>query len=110
MRLAELEGQLYRYAGDKTFTPVKTVAEADSVMFLCPACFAANNGSVGTHSIRVDFASKGVPADVAIRNANDQPVWWNATGAGLGDLTLTPSIQLLHDCQWHGFVTNGDAK
>jgi hypothetical protein len=110
VKLAELEPQLYRYAGEKTFTPVETVAEADSVMFLCPACFLANAGAVGTHSVRVDFAGKAVPAEVAIRNGQGQPVWWNASGNDVSDLTLSPSILLLHDCKWHGFVTNGEIR
>jgi hypothetical protein len=107
MKLAELEGQLYRYVGDKTFKEVKKLADADSVMFLCPKCFAANGGAQGTHSIRVDFAGKGVPAEVCIRNSQGQPVWWNASGDDISNLTLTPSILLLHDCAWHGFVTSG---
>jgi hypothetical protein len=108
VKLTELEPHLYRYGGDKSFTSVETVAEADSVMFLCPKCFEANNGPVGTHGIRIDFAGKGVPAEVAIHNSEGQPVWWNASGNDVRDLTLTPSILLLHDCEWHGFVTNGE--
>jgi hypothetical protein len=107
MKLTDLEPQLYRYAGDKSFASVETVAEADSVMFLCPACFAKNAGPIGTHRIRVDFAGKGVPAEVALHNSQGRPVWWNASGNDVRDLTLTPSILLLHDCEWHGFVTNG---
>lgn len=107
MRLSELEPQLYRYIGDKTFKPVTTVVRADCVMFLCPKCFTANNGPVGTHSIRVDFAGKGVPEDVCIHNAEGKDVWWNVTGKDVSDITLTPSIQLIGGCAWHGFVTAG---
>ena len=108
MRLVDLEGQLYRYAGEKTFSPVNTVEEADSVMFLCPKCYADNNGPVGTHSIRVDFAGKNVPEDVCMHNGEGNAVWWNASGTNINDLTLTPSIQILKCCGWHGWVTNGE--
>jgi hypothetical protein len=109
VKLSDLEGQLYRYSGEKTFSPVNTLAEADSVMFLCPACFAKNSGPIGTHGIRVDFEGRSVPDEYCIRNSEGNPVRWNATGTSIGDLSLTPSILLLHDCAWHGFVTNGDA-
>jgi len=108
MRLTDLEGQLYRYAGKQTFAPAKTIAKADSVMFLCPACFVANGGPHGTHSIRVDFAGKGVPDDACIRNDKGKPVRWKVTGSNVRDITLSPSILLLSGCAWHGFVRNGE--
>lgn len=107
MKLTDLEPHFYRYAGGNSFALVETVAEADSVTFLCPACFAKNEGPIGTHRIRVDFAGKGVPAKIAIHNSQDQPMWWNASGNDATDLTLTPSILILGNCGWHGFVTNG---
>lgn len=110
MRLSDLEAQLYRYAGDKSFAPVNSVAEADSVMFLCPACFIANGGNVGTHSIRVDFRGKAVPDDVCIHNSDGTPVRWDASGTTIEDLTLGPSILLLSGCAWHGFVEQGGIR
>lgn len=35
---------------------------------------------------------------------------WERTGDTLETLTLTPSIQRLHGCMWHGFITNGEAR
>lgn len=39
----------------------------------------------------------------------DQPTW-QRTGETFEALTLTPSIQRVGGCQWHGFITNGEAK
>jgi hypothetical protein len=88
---------------------VDTLTEADGVLFLCPKCFAANGGPVGTHGVLCWFEGK-VPDDV-----DSKPGRWNPVGTGLGDLSFVPgkrshSVLLLGDgCSWHGFVTNGDA-
>lgn len=34
--------------------------------------------------------------------------YWTRTGETFETLTLTPSIQRVGGCSWHGFVTNGD--
>lgn len=85
------------------FHCVATVAEADSVTFLCPACFEKNGGPVGTHGIHVTFG-RDVP-----KEADPNPRW-NASGTTIDDLVLTPSILLNAGmpadqvCHWHGFV------
>lgn len=108
--LSQLRAKLYRYAGEHTFAPVATVAEADSIMFLCPKCFETNGGEIGTHSIRVDFVGRGVPDEACIHNKEGVAVRWNiVAGSGIDDLSLTPSILLLAGCEWHGFVTDGVA-
>jgi hypothetical protein len=33
---------------------------------------------------------------------------WQRTGETFDSLTLTPSIQRMGDCRWHGFITNGE--
>jgi hypothetical protein len=36
---------------------------------------------------------------------------WERTGETFETLTLTPSIRRLHsrcDCEWHGYITNGE--
>lgn len=33
---------------------------------------------------------------------------WQRTGDTFETLTLTPSIQRLEGCKWHGFITNGE--
>lgn len=88
---------------------VATLAEADGVGFLCPKCFAANNGPVGTHGVICWFEDK-VPDD-----AFPGPGRWNPVGTSLDDLTFVPgkrshSVLLTGEgCAWHGFVVNGDA-
>jgi hypothetical protein len=87
---------------------VATLAEADGVFFLCPKCFAANNGPVGTHGVICWFEGK-VPDD-----AVPGPGRWNPIGTSLDDLTFVPgkkshSVALIGGCAWHGFVASGDA-
>lgn len=87
---------------------VDMIAEADGIEFLCPKCFAANGSDVGTHWVICWFEGK-VPDDVS-----PKPGRWNPVGSSLDDLTFVPgaksnSVLLLGGCDWHGFVTNGDA-
>lgn len=93
------------------FNDVETLADADGIMFLCPKSFAENKGPVGTHSVLVFFEGSRVPLDCKDlgRDSHGNPARWKASGTGLHDLTLTPSIlEGGSDC-WHGFVTNGEA-
>lgn len=94
----------YRYA----FHEVTTVQEADSVMFLCPACFEINGGSIGTHSVMVTFADRDVPPEAGSRGKGGKPTRWQVSGNNIDDLVLTPSILLHSPCAWHGYVgSNG---
>ena len=119
MKLTDLEPQLYRYenrietrdttAGPKTGpclyrVPVASLTEAQCLWFLCPKCFAGQQ-----HRVEVTIAGRGVPDDMGTHNAKGVAVRWNLSGNGFHDLTLTPSILLEGGCNWHGFVTNGDA-
>jgi hypothetical protein len=90
------------------FHPVKTVAKAHGVRFLCPKSFAKNGGPKGTHSVYIFFT--GSP--YAGRNRAGQEVRWQVVGGStIDDLQLSPSIQeqdegmpAEHQCNWHGFV------
>jgi hypothetical protein len=93
------------------FHDVASLAEADMITFLCPACFEKNGGPVGTHSVLVTFAGRNVPDDAGSRNSKGEPSRWAiAGGSSLDDLVLTPSILLdaerpaAEGCHWHGFV------
>jgi hypothetical protein len=108
MRLRDLRPRFYKYGGGNTLHRVRRLADAARVMFLCPACFVKNNGPVGTHSIAIDFQGREMPDHLVMRNASGHAVRWNVSGSGFDDLSLTPSIQLLGGCNWHGFVTNGE--
>lgn len=88
---------------------VDTLAEADGIFFLCPKCFLANKGPVGTHGVICWFEGK-VPDD-----AQPAPGRWNPTGSGFADLSFVPgtktrSVQLVGGCAWHGHLTNGDVE
>ncbi|HSX23078.1 MAG TPA: hypothetical protein VLE97_09915 [Gaiellaceae bacterium] len=88
---------------------VDTLEEADGVWFLCPKCYAANGGRIGTHAVLCWFVGR-VPDDVA-----PKPGRWTPRGTGLSDLTFVPSqgrsqsVLLTGGCGWHGFVVDGDA-
>jgi hypothetical protein len=100
----------HQVTGMRTFWPiVDTLAAAQGVEFLCPKCFAANGGAVGTHAVICWSRSRGIPDA-----ASPGPGRWRLTGTGFGDLSLmeepgqSRSVLLLGGCAWHGFVTNGD--
>jgi hypothetical protein len=103
MRLLDLEpqfvivlepGRMCRY--------VDELALAQGVQFLCPKCFEANGGEVGTHAIRCWFRDRGVlPSELP------GPARWSVSGTGYADLTLSPSVFLTSGCAWHGCVENG---
>jgi len=83
---------------------VDALADADGIMFLCPKCFAANGGPVGTHSV-ICWRPR-VPA-----NVSPGPGRWEFHGTGYGDLSLvagSSSVLLTDGCRWHGFVTGGE--
>jgi len=97
------DGQVYHpYEG-------VTRETAHGLLFLCPKCFVANGGPVGTHSVICWFEDK-VPDD-----AEPGPGRWNPTGTNIDDLSFVPgrkshSVALTGGgCAWHGFVTNGSA-
>lgn len=112
MKLSELEAEFVQYdvRGDgRIYIPhVDTLAEAHGVQFLCPKCFAANNGPVGTHLVGCWFVGC-VP-----ESAEPGPGRWNPSGTGLEDLTFVPpgafSVQINGGCNWHGYVKNGGAE
>lgn len=111
--LRTLEATFVRLADDSgSFNEDVTFAQAHGVMFLCPKCFAAKGGPVGTHSIICWSRSRGVPERVRPSGR------WKLDGTSLDDLTLNGdavggggarSVALIGGCAWHGFVTNGAA-
>lgn len=114
MRLVDLEPKFLRYFkrpdGTAIYAEVDEITEAQGVRFLCPKCFEANSGPVGTHSVICWSRSRGVPDEV-----RPSPGRWTLEGTGLHDLTLNGdppggarSIQLTSGCGWHGFITNGE--
>lgn len=112
MRLADLDPRfLVLEAPDRWRCEGVTFEQASGISFLCPKCYAANGGSVGTHSVICWSRSRGVPDD-----QKPGPGRWLLAGTGFHDLTLNAdppsgarSIQLHGGCEWHGFITNGEA-
>lgn len=104
MKLTDLEPKFMIVDIDtKIMTEVKTNEEADGIMFLCPKCFAKNNGSVGTHSVICWKPS--VPQII-----NPAPGRWNMLGNSFKDLTFkngSSSVALTGGCNAHFYVTDG---
>ncbi len=93
--------------GEQYHQRVADISLSNGLRFLCPKCFVANQGSIGTHQIICWSTTRGAPT-----NAVPGPGRWKMTGSDFTDLTLTgeassDSIALQGGCQWHGFVTNG---
>ena len=107
MKLTELDPTFRRWLGYGRHQVVKKIKNADGLMFLCPKCFVANGGAVGTH--RIICWTPRVPDD-----ASPGPGRWTLRGTGLHDLTVdiapgkSRSILLLGGCAWHGYVTDGE--
>jgi hypothetical protein len=88
---------------------VDTITEAQGLIFLCPKCFAANKGPVGTHAVICWSRSRGVPDEAKPSGR------WTLDGTGMNDLTLNGdppgsarSVLLKGGCAWHGHITNGE--
>ena len=95
-------GEPYKHT---TVKCVDTLAEAQGISFLCPACFVKNGGRAGTHLLHVGFHDRGLLSYQSSQNKEGKPSRWSVEGTGIEDLTLKPSI----DCGcWHGFVTAGE--
>ncbi len=97
-------GRTHRFVGED-------ISQAQGVCFLCPKCFEANGGGIGTHVVICWFYGKGVPD-----SETPGPGRWTVEGTGFADLTLganphsggRASIQLEGGCRWHGHVINGN--
>lgn len=105
MKLAELEPRFMRREDDHHFQDVESIDEADGIIFLCPVCFKANNGPVGTHAI-ICWRPR-VP-----QTTSPTPGRWEFEGSGIDDLTLVAgsSSILLNGpgCGAHFFIRNGE--
>jgi hypothetical protein len=106
MKLIELEPHLLKIESLTSYHRIDDVTQAQGIMFLCPKCYATNNGPVGMHSVLCWFANKGVPGELT-----PGPGRWSASGTDYTNLTLSPSVHLTGPgCGWHGFITNGEVS
>jgi hypothetical protein len=109
IKLRALDARLVRLskADGVWHEDVDTLAEADGVRFLCPKCYAANGGPVGTHSVICWFVGR-VPDDMI-----PGPGRWVPSGHDVDDLTFVgpnaASVALSGSCAWHGFIRRGEA-
>lgn len=108
MRLSELEPEFLKDSGEGHSRMGVSKAEADGIMFLCPVCFAKNNGPVGTHSI-ICWQPHVDP------NRDPKPGRWAFQGTGIGDLTLVAASSSIYlngggGCQAHFFIRNGNIE
>lgn len=105
MRLTELEPTFLRRSKDVYVQMDVALPEAEGIQFLCPKCFRANKGRIGTHI--VICWSPVVPLDVT-----PGPGRWKLVGTGFHDLSLVgeqmSSVKLTAGCLWHGNVTKGE--
>lgn len=113
MRFLDLDPAFLRATDERSFRKVETLDEAHGVKFLCPKCYAANGGAVGTHMIICWSKERGAPDGLP-----PMPGRWRLDGTGLADLTLNAeppstarSVLLTGGgCGWHGYITNGAAS
>ena len=106
MKLTDLEAHFARITKPGHYETVDELADAHGVWMLCPKCFTANGGSVGTHWVLCWFSGRGVPD-----SEEPGPGRWSPQGTGLHDLTLvagSSSVLLTSGCRAHFFVRNGE--
>lgn len=107
MKLTDLEPEFLSVDIEtKIMTVVDTLGEADGISFLCPKCFAENNGPIGTH--RVLCWTPQVPQKIS-----PNPGRWSMNGFGFNNLSLvakSSSVALTGGCRAHFFVTKGEIK
>jgi hypothetical protein len=105
MKLTELEPKFLKWEDDTHFRMIDEIAGADGLEFLCPACFKANNGAVGTHGT-ICWTPK-VP-----QTTSPTPGRWNIQGTGYHNVTLvagSSSVSLpTASCKAHFFVRSGE--
>jgi hypothetical protein len=100
------EGDIEEVVGDVVYLQtVDSLTEADGLFYLCPKCFAANGGPIGTHSVLNWFV--GHVAD----DVDPKPGRWVPSGSGIDIITFigpaAASVLLTSGCKAHYFVRNG---
>lgn len=108
MRLTDLEPEWLRYRpGEPASYLLCERHEANGIWFLCPKCFEANGGSVGTH--RVICWDPSVPPEV-----QPNPGRWTLQGDTFETLSLvagSSSVWLMgRGCQAHFFIEAGEIR
>jgi hypothetical protein len=126
MRLTHLDAEFignYNEA-EKSYRRVDSLDGAQGLIFQCPLC--AQNCEPGEKEGRRFFRGAHYiicwfrdprGADPVPDHVDPKPGRWWAEGHSLDDLSftlgnppITNSVLLLGGCNWHGFVTRGDAS
>lgn len=100
----------YRERDGKVTLEQSTLEHAHGISFLCPKCYLANGGALGTHRVICWSRRRGTPD-----RATPGPGRWYWTGADLARLTLhgdtgkSSSVKLEGGCRWHGHIICGRA-
>lgn len=96
-----VDGVMHPDGIERSYHRVELLAEADGVWFKCPKCF----GTEHPHRVNIGFRGRCPPGSYT-KGSDGQDTRWDLSlgSSGLDDLVLTPSIQSLGGCEWHGFV------
>lgn len=105
MKLRDLEPQFLKIVSENSWRSDAAMGDCDGLFFLCPVCFRANNGPVGTHGIIC--WKPHVP-----QTFHPTPGRWDMRGTGIDDLTLFAGSSSIHltgpGCGAHFHIANGD--
>ena len=106
MKLSELKPTFLKIITPSEWQEL-TLDNCDGIRFLCPKCFVANKGPVGTHSI-ICWKPQ-VPQTIF-----PTPGRWNIVGTSVDNLSLvagSSSVLLQGEgCKAHFFIRNGNVE
>jgi hypothetical protein len=103
MRLIDLNPTFIGHGGEGIIIDGQSVpwTEGVGVTFDCPC------GCGKKRFVPFDVAIGPGPNIYAERSGGHT---WHREGNTFETLTLTPSILVIGECGWHGFITNGDVS
>jgi hypothetical protein len=102
MKLTDLNPRWVGHGGEGVTSQGQPVPrrEAVAIAFDCPC------GSAECGRVCIELAN---PLDGRPPTRTDGHTW-KREGETFETLSLTPSIQRLDNCRWHGFITNGEVR
>ena len=96
LKLTDLDPRFLKCTSPGHYDHAADIAEAEGLMFLCPACFWSNEGAVGTHAMIV---WRPVPGPCP-----------GFDGTGYADLSLKAGSSPVHvrgGCKAHFYIKGG---